>query len=409
MQLSQRSRKLLVESDNSHVMRILFAITVFPPSRIFGGPATVALNQARELVKRGHEVTVATSDVLTMHPRQHLTTQETEMDGVHVRYFPTWIVIPRFPALISFKLWKWLKQSIKDYDVVHVHFARDWIPVAVAREAIRQGVRVFLQPHGMLGRTDGIRKTLDRLLIGRVLERVTGVLPLQETEQRNIATISPNAKTIIVPNGVTIQSESMLWNADALRKRTVLFLARLHPRKRVMSVIEAAKLLMESGHRIRFRIVGPDEGDLSRAQQRVMEYGLETLVEFVGPLAHERVAEEFVNASLYVLPSVDEPFPMTVLEALALGVPTIVTEGIHIRALLERHQASMVVQPTAQSIAAGIAELFAKPDLATLLSENGKRLMANELTIDKVVTHLESVYQGAHPDVSPAFAHTVIG
>ena len=390
-------------------MRILFAITVFLPSRIYGGPVTVAMNQARELVSRGHEVTVITSDVLTLYPRQHVTARETEMDGVRVKYFPTWIVMPRFPALISFELWRWLKQSIKNYDVVHVHLARDWIPLVVAREAIRQGVRVFLQPHGMLGRTDGIRKTLDKLLIGRVLERATGVLPLQETEQRNIASISQPAKTIIVPNGVTMQSAGRMWNVDELNKRTVLFLGRLHPHKRVMFVIEAARLLMECGHKMKFRIVGPDEGDLSRAQQRVKEYSLENSVEFVGPLAHDQVAEEFLNASLYVLPSVDESFGMTLLEAMSLGVPAIVTNGIQIRELLERRRAAMVVSPNPESLAAGIIKLFDKPDLAAQFSENGRRLVAKELTIDKVVTRLETIYQGAHADVSCASTHAVIG
>lgn len=366
---------------------------MFLPSRIYGGPATVAFNQARELAKRGHGVTIVTSDVLTMHPRQHVPTQEAEMDGVQVKYFPTWILMSRFPALISFELWKWLKQSIKNYDVVHVHFARDWIPVAIAREAIRQGVRVFLQPHGMLERTDGIRKILDMLLVGRLLDSATRVLPLQETEQRNIVAISPNAKTIIVPNGAAIQYSGRLWNADALNRKTVLFLARLHPRKRVMFVIEAARLLMESGHKLRFRIVGPDGGDLVQAQQLVREYNLLEVVEFVGPLAQDQVVEEYVNSSLYVLPSVDEPFPMTVLEAMALGVPTIVTEGIHIRELLECHQAAMVVSPNPHSIAAGILEIFASSGLAMMLSENGKRLMAKELTIENVVTQLENIYQ----------------
>ena len=100
---------------------------------------------------------------------------------------------------------------------------------------------------------------------------------------------------------------------------------------------------------------------------------------------------------------------MTVLEAMALGVPTIVTEGIHIRELLERHRAAMVVLPNPQSIAAGIVKLLDKPDLATQLSENGRRLIANELTIDKVVTRLETIYQGAHADVSSASTHAVIG
>jgi glycosyltransferase involved in cell wall biosynthesis len=389
-------------------MRILFAITVFFPSRIYGGPATVAFNQARELVKRGHEVTVVTSDVLTMNPRQHVTEQETVMDGVRIKYFPTCITMPKFPALISFELRTWLKQSLKDYDVVHVHFARDWIPVAVTREAIRQGVRVFLQPHGMLGRMDGVRKVLDKLIISRLLKLATGVLSLQETEHRNIVSICPEAKTIILPNGAAIKSCSMLWNTDMLDRKIVLFLARLHPRKRVLDVIEAAKLLREAGHSIRFRIAGPDEGNLSLAQQRVREYRLETSVEFVGPLAQNEVAEEFVNASLYVLPSVDEPFPMTVLEAMALGVPTIVTKGIHIRDLLERNKAAMVVPADPQSIAAGILKLLANPSLARQLSENGRQLMANELTMDKVVTRLEQIYQGAHADANTTHANSIL-
>lgn len=389
-------------------MKILFAITVFPPSQIYGGPATVAMNQARELVKRGHEVTVATSNVLTMHPRQHVTVLESEIDGVGIKYFPTWIVVQKFSALISFELWKWLKHSIKDYDVVHVHFARDWIPVTVTKEAIRQGVPVFLQPHGMLGKMNGVRKVLDKLIIRRLLKLATSVLSLQETEQRNIVSICPEAKTIILPNGAATKSGSRLWNPDTLNPKLVLFLARLHPRKMVLNVIEAAKLLKEAGHTIRFRIVGPDEGDLSRAQQRVREYRLETSVEFVGPLAQNEVVEEFVNSSLYVLPSVDEPFPMTVLEAMALGVPTIVTEGIHIRDLLERNKAAMVVPADPQSIAAGILKLLANPSLARQLSENGRQLMANELTMDKVVTRLEQIYQGAHADANTTHANSIL-
>lgn len=153
----------------------------------------------------------------------------------------------------------------------------------------------------------------------------------------------------------------------------------------------------------------PDEGDLLRAQQRVQEYGLQNIVEFVGTLPPDKVIYEFINASIYALPSVDEPFPMTMLEAMALGVPTIVTEENHVRQLLERHQAAKVVSPNPQSIAAGIEELFTKSDLALQLSENGRRLMENELTIDKVVTRLESIYQGAREDVDSTSTHTVTG
>jgi glycosyltransferase involved in cell wall biosynthesis len=375
-------------------MRILFAISVFTPSKIYGGPATVALNQAKALVRRGHEVTVVTSDILTLDPILHIAENEANLEGVRVLYFPTWVMLPRFSALVSFRLWKWLRRSIKEYDVVHVHFARDWIPMIVAREAVRQKVRVFLQPHGMLGRIDGVRKYLDRGLIAHALRQATGILCLQQTEEQNITSISPDAHTWIVPNGVAMRATDKAWSVDALGNKTVLFLGRLHPHKRVMFFIEAARMLLEAGHQLRFRIAGPDEGDLSRAQNYVINNGIEKAVHFIGPLDHAQVVHEYTNASVYVLPSINEAFPMAILEAMVIGLPVIVTNGIHIRGLLESRQAAMVVSPTPQDIAAGIVALFANPDLATRYSENGRRLVRNELTIDKVVTQLEDIYQG---------------
>jgi len=390
-------------------MRILFAITVFFPSRIYGGPATVALNQARELVRRGHEVTIVTSDVLTLVPTAHLSSSDAEIDGVHIKYFPTWILMRKFPALLSFTLLRWVKEHLRDFEVVHIHFARDWIPLAVARKSMRQGLRVFLQPHGMLGDTAGLRGIVDRLVVRRLLGQATGVLTLQETEQASVAAICPQAITVMVPNGACVAIDKEAWEVRALDKKIILFLARLHPRKRVMDIIEAIRILRNRDDSIRLRIVGPDEGDLHRAQQQVKEARLEQAVEFVGALPPAQVRGEFLNASVYALPSVDEPFPMTVLESMALGVPTIVTDGIHIRGLLERHRAAMIVAPTSEAIAEGIREMLANPAQARQFSQNGQRLIAKELTMEKVVDLLERVYQGVQVDAESNGSRPIIG
>lgn len=374
-------------------MRVLVAITVFLPSRIYGGPATVAMNQAKELVKHGHEVTVITSNVLTMRPRRHCDEQNTVIAGVRILYFPTYILVSRFPALVSFKLRRWVRESIQDFDVVHVHFARDWIPVVVASEAVRRGIRLFLQTHGMLGRRDGVRRIIDKFLIRRLLERASGVLTLQNVEEDSITAICPHAKTFIVPNGVTMEAARRIWSMNSLSRRTVLFLARLHPQKRVIAFIDAVKIIVESGHKIHGRIVGPDEGDLGHAQQHVKENGLGGIIEFVGAVPQDRVGAELVNTSVYVLPTLVEAFPMTVLEAMALGVPTIVTSGIHISEVLDQHEAALVVEPDAQSIAKGIEKILGNPDLAMRLSRKGRELIESKLTIDKVVSRLESIYQ----------------
>lgn len=385
-------------------MRILMGITVFFPSTAYGGPATVAMTQARELVRRKHEVTVVTSDVLTLRPRAHVGAADATIDGVNVRYFPTRILAPRFPALVSPELKRWLRARVSEFDVVHVHFARDWIPLTVTREALRRERRVVLQPHGMLGKTGGIRALVDAGIAARLLRRAHRVLPLQATEARNIAAIAPRASMTVLPNGIAALSTRPRWELWTLGSRRVLFLARLHPRKRLMDLLAAAQLLLAQGQSIHLRVVGPDEGDLGRARAFVAANGLADHVTFVGPVAADRVEHELAAASVYVLPAVEEPFPMTVLEALAVGVPTIVTSAIHIRELLERHAAARIASPSPAALAAAVAAVLTDPKLAAALSERGRGLVEGHLTIGKVVDRLEAIYSGDSPSAAAEHA-----
>jgi len=367
-------------------------ITLFLPSSIYGGPATVAMNQARELSRRGHEVTIISSNVLQLRPYACIEQRDTILDGVVVKYFPTHVVLPKIPALVSLALKRWLKQSIRDYHVVHVHFARDWIPLTIANEALRQRVKVFLQPHGMLGKTGGIRGVLDSYWTRRILTQATGVMALQATELRNIRNIAPAAKALVLSNGVRVWKDSVQWDPETLRRRRVLFLARLHPRKRVMDVLEAIRVLHSRGYSVSLRIVGPDEGDLPKARAFASAHGIANSIEFVGAVSPSQVQCEFLNASVYVLPSIDEPFPMTLLEAMAIGVPTVVTESIHIRGMLEHHGASRVVKQCPDEIASAIMEVLTDTQLAISLSENGKHLINTRLNIGEIVNSLEGIY-----------------
>jgi glycosyltransferase involved in cell wall biosynthesis len=275
-----------------------------------------------------------------------------------------------------------------------VHFARDWIPLTIADEANRQDCGVFLQPHGMLGRTGAIRSFVDWCWTKKVLTQATGVMALQEIELRNIRAVAPAARIAILPNGVRLADGRNKWRVETLERGRVLFLARLHPRKRVMDVLEAVRVLLDRGLSVTLRVVGPDEGDLAAAQAFTIAHGLTDSVEFVGGVSPNQVESEFLEASVYVLPSVDEPFPMTVLEAMALGVPTIVTEGIQIREMLERHNAAMVVEAHPNAIASAISKVLTDPQLATSLSENGNHLVNAELGIKQVVDRLEAIYAG---------------
>lgn len=373
-------------------MKILLVCTIFYPATIYGGPATVALQHARGLVRRGHDVTVATSDIISLTPEAHVIPPKRTIDSVEVNYFSAVAPMSRIPTIYSRSLGPWLHQHVQEYDLVHVHFAREWIPVTAARVSLRARVPLFLQSHGMLNRRDGVRTIVDRVITRKILERASQVLVLQAHERDTIAEIAPRARITELPNGIAISPTRPRWGRNALEGKTVLFLARLHPRKRVLDFIEMARLLQRKRLGLRFRIVGPDGGELPAARQLVMDYGLMDSVEFAGPIPHEKVAETLAQASVYVLPSVDEPFPMSVLEALAAGTPTIVTTGIHIGEILRQNAAASVVAPDPDALADSVERLIGDPEYAWRLSQQGQRLVERELTLDRVLDRLETIY-----------------
>jgi glycosyltransferase involved in cell wall biosynthesis len=377
-------------------MKVLQAITAFHPAVIYGGPSVIAMQQSSALTRRGHKVSVATSNVLELRPLQIIERHTLDLDGVKVRYFPSRVPWPHFPFIFSREFERWLLMHIESFDVVHIHFAREWIPIRTAQVAISKGIPVFLQPHGMLGRVDGVRSLIDKIWVKRILEDVTGVFSLNQEDSDEIERIAPHARIFELPNGISLPTIAKRWTENNLADPIVLFLARLHPRKRVSSFIEMARLLSAQGVAARYRIVGPDGGDLAKAQRLVHGYKLENQITFVGSVQGEAVSREYLNSAVYVLPSVNEPFPMTVLEALSFGVPTVVTDTCSIAPMLEEEGAALVSAPEAPMLARLVGQILVQRQLAQRLSSGGKRLVEEKLTVERVAERMESYYTDAY-------------
>jgi glycosyltransferase involved in cell wall biosynthesis len=383
-------------------VKVLHIIPVFHPATIYGGPSVVAAQQASSLAGRGHHVTVASSNVMELRPRKFIARRAAELRGVRVLYFPSWALHPpgyrgsRFPFIVSRGLLRWLEERVKSFDAVHVHFAREWIPVRAAQISIDSGVPTFLQPHGMLGRVGGVRGLIDRLWVERTLESATAVLALQQNESDEIKRIAPRARTVELPNGVELPVAAERWRAGNLIDPVVLFLARLHPRKRVTAFLEMARILSNEGVAARYRVVGPDEGDLGEAQRLVRRYKLGDRVAFVGSLQGEAVAREYRNSAVYVLPAVNEPFGMTILEALSQGVPTVVTDTCFLAPTLKNSSAALVSEPQPDALAESVKAILRVPGLAESLSRSGTRLTQTNFSFDRVAERLENYYGMAH-------------
>src|SRR5262249_26769387 len=145
----------------------------------------------------------------------------------------------------------------------------------------------------------------------------------------------------IIPNGVASDFAAINFSAQPnLRARyslgngpVVLFLGRLHERKGLQFLIPAFARAIHSHPNLidaRLLVVGPDEGMLSVAQTLAETENVADHVVFTGLLEGQDRLAAFATATLYVLPAIGEGLSMAALEAMAAGLPVILTPGCNL-------------------------------------------------------------------------------
>jgi len=367
-------------------VRILHVVTLVDDSSSYGGPLTVAVNQCRELRRRGHDARILAG-------WSGRATPPDELEGVPAHLFPVRGVVPgmRFSGLFSPALVAWLRRNARTCDVGHLHFARDLVPLSAGAVLRRAGVPFLTQTHGMVvpDARPHIR-ALDRALTLRLLRDAAVRFVLTDAEEAALDTLlGTPGMTQRLPNGVELPDVASVPQ----KPLDVLFMARLHPRKRVMDFALAAEALIAEGHDATFSIVGSDDGDLPHVVQFLAARPeLRGRLRYEGPLPHTEALERLGRAGVFVLPSVDEPFPMTLLEALARGVPSVCTNSCGIAGDLSSARAATVIRPGAVEVAAAVRRLLADPAERARLSRTGRELASFRFTPASIADDLLAAY-----------------
>lgn len=351
-------------------MRIAQVVTLMSPDGAYGGPVRVALNQLHALKALGHDVTLFST-------HRGYQTPPTDIDGVTVVSYPARTTIPKvgFAGLASPALMARLRSDLSTFDIIHVHLARDLVTLPAAWLAHRKGVPLVVQTHGMIDRSlNLLAGPLDAVLTRPVLQSASTIFYLTDKEKGDLVEVSRGCVNLThLINGVP--------RAGAVARREapfeVLFLARLHPRKRATHFVRAALQLAPQFPNVRFTLVGPDEGDGPSVRDLIERSGSRS-VQWEGALPLGATLKRMARASIYVLPSVSEPFPMSVLEAASLGLPVIVTETCGLASSIESYEAGEVIGDSVIQLAGALRRLLSDHEL---LAARGMRaeIMANEL------------------------------
>lgn len=206
--------------------------------------------------------------------------------------------------------------------------------------------------------------------------------------------ISPD-RIFLVPNCVAgdifpLDKELQL-KLDTIRNERhkdslhVLFLSNLTRAKGVFDVIEACRLLISNGIYVCFTFAGEWPADRTREEvERLVEsYGLQENVRFPGVVTGQAKRELLQNADVFILPSYNEALPVSVLEAMAWGLPVVTTRVGAIPELITDGENGFLVEPgDVEALVNRLRDLSRSPDLRRSMGIRNARIARDAYTVE---------------------------
>lgn len=163
-------------------------------------------------------------------------------------------------------------------------------------------------------------------------------------------------------------------------------------------LLEAVRRLLDDGRRLEVRLAGsgPAEED---ARRQACRLGLEDVVRFAGYVPNSRVLEWLANREIdvVVLPSDSEGLPVSLIEALAYGVPAVATRVGGVAELLGDGCGELVPPRDAAALAAALSRLLSSPRLRGEQARAGRARVERDFAVDRVVTRLRQLLAGDDP------------
>ncbi len=317
---------------DSSRLNVLHVLTLNGRNGEYGGPVRVARELCTELHSRGHTNHIFSGALRRSDPNPKHGLSESFV-----------LVKPLLKKLPVSSLWSWsllapLTKQIKRADVVHIHFARDLVPYLAAFLSILNRKPFVTQTHGMII-SDGRLSTrfTDFLFTKKLIKKSRINLVLSDTELSAVLALGIKSPCKVLPNGISVSVNQKERKEPTNR---IAFCSRLEKRKGVGKFIELADSFRNTG--IKFEIYGPDGGELEFVQSEVKSRNLSSILEYKGSLQADEVQSVLTELDLLVLPSKDEPFPMVILEALAVGTSVLVMPSCGFAEKLKRFESTFV-------------------------------------------------------------------
>jgi glycosyltransferase involved in cell wall biosynthesis len=388
-------------------MKILQITLGFYPAQGWGGPVKIVYQNSKELIRRGHSVTIHCTNLMNKKEKVKPYTFEEVYHGIRIVYINTWN-LSFWPGTLG-PIWlpkyaKYITNEVKNFDVVHLNGYRSTLMYSAAKAARRSKVPIITQPHGTLPIIINsiILKRLYDLFAGKAeLDGIHTLIALQESErQQAIEQKIPENRIVLIPNGIDPEERKQLPKKGNFRKsiglngneKMILFLARINKKKGTDMLIEAFANMEDKITKL--VIAGPDDGQLNEVKRLIKKFNLEKRVLLTGLLSGTDVLGAFQDADLFVLPCRSDTFPVTIMEACLTGTPMVITDCCEIAKIISG-RIGEVVPFDSKRFSEAMERLLKDKQLYQEYRSNCAFVFDKYFSVRSVVDKLENVYKRA--------------
>jgi glycosyltransferase involved in cell wall biosynthesis len=359
----------------------------------------------RALDARGVATLVATTDADGSSPLPVPRGRPVLHRGARVVFFPRqWSEALKYSGPLA----AWLDAHVSEFDVVHVHGVFSHACLAGGRACRRHGVPYVVRPLGSLDPWSLRRRRLGKRLLwrvgaGRLLRRAAAVHYTTAEERRLAEARLGLTHGVVIPLGIDEEVLEADVPSGTFRGRHpelgtapyVLSLSRLHPKKGLETLVEAFAAATAEGPLSRWRLVVAGDGEpayVARLRRLASRWGAGRIL-MPGWLAGVDRVAAYRDAALFALPSWQENFALSVAEALALGVPVVVSDRVNLAPDVLDAGAGWAVPPDAVALGDALRRAMKDENGRGERGRAGQVLARQRFTWSTVADQLEGLYE----------------
>lgn len=361
-----------------------------------GGPtrALIEICKATMWAQPGAHITIATTEHRMMPAESHRLREE--LGAVELQLFPQ---IGRHTSNISPSLFRWCWKNAREFDVIHIHALLHPISTLCAVIARLKKVPYIVRPLGTLSeyafkhRRSLLKNLYYTLLDSRTVSKAEKVHFTTQLEMQKSSRPNVREKSVVIPIPFTQEPgpESL-----GTHESTILFIGRLDPVKGLENLIKAFASIKPTTQDLRLVIAGSGQAQYEmKLRHLVSSMGLTNEIEFPGFVDGDRKLSLMRQAIVFVLPSHHENFGLSAVEAMASGLPTIVTRDVDLWPDIEQSNAGLVVERSSPQIAAALSTLINDKETRSTMGKNAAALVRDRYSYNIVGDKLLAMYHSA--------------